>query len=94
PLTKDNIGHIVDLQIAALNERLSAQQLKIELTQDAKQIVVDGGYDPTFGARPLRRYIQKNVETLAARKILSGSVLPGQTIVIGAKDGSLTADTE
>ena len=92
PLTKENIGHIVDLQIAELNRRLSGQQLKIELTPEAKQVIVDGGYDPTFGARPLRRYIQKNVETLAARQILSGSVLPGQTIVIGAENGNLTAN--
>ena len=89
PLTKENIGNIVDLQIAALNERLSAQQLKIRLTEQARQAVVDGGYDPVFGARPLKRYIQKNVETLAARKILSGEVLQGQTLVIDCRDGVL-----
>ena len=91
PLTKDNIGHIVDLQIRELNERLAGQQMKIELTPEARESVVEGGYDPAFGARPLRRYIQKNVETLAARKILEGSVLQGQTIVIGCSGGSLTA---
>ena len=94
PLTKENIGHIVDLQIGALNERLSEQQMKIELTDEAKQIVVEGGYDPTFGARPLKRFIQKNVETLAARKILEGGVLQGQTILIDAKDGALTAEVK
>lgn len=94
PLTKENIGHIVDLQIDELNSRLAAQQLKISLTPEAKQIVTDGGYDPTFGARPLRRYIQKNVETLAARKILSGEAMPGQTILICEKDGLLTADVQ
>ena len=94
PLTKENIGHIVDLQIAELNARLAPQQLKIVLTDEAKQLIVDGGYDPTFGARPLRRYLQKNVETLAARKILEGSVLPGQTIVIDVSDGGLTAAAE
>ena len=92
PLTKENIGHIVDLLISELNERLAGQQIKIELTPEARDSVVDGGYDPTFGARPLKRYIQKNVETLAARKILEGSVLQGQTIVIGCSGGSLTAE--
>ncbi len=89
PLTKENIGNIVDLQIASLNERLSAQQLKIRLTEQARGAVVDGGYDPVFGARPLKRYIQKNVETLAARKILSGEVMQGQTLVIDCRDGVL-----
>ena len=92
PLTKENIGHIVDLQISELNERLAGQQMKIELTEEARESIVEGGYDPAFGARPLKRYIQKNVETLAARKILEGSVLQGQTIVIGCSGGSLTAE--
>ncbi len=94
PLGRDDIGQIVDLQIDRLNERLAAQQLRIRLTQAAKDAIVEGGYDPAFGARPLRRYIQKNVETLAARKILSGEVMPGQTIVIDDVDGELTAAAE
>ncbi len=92
PLTKDNIGHIVDLQIDDLNRRLAERQIHIELTDAAKDSIVEGGYDPTFGARPLRRYIQKYVETLAARKILSGDVIQGSTIQIDCKDGELTAD--
>ena len=92
PLTKENIGHIVDLQINELNSRLADRQIRIELTDEARESVVDGGYDPAFGARPLKRYIQKNVETLAARKILEGSVLQGQTILIGCSGGSLTAE--
>lgn len=82
PLTKDNIGHIVDLQVADLNKRLSDQQLKIELTDHAKNYITNNGYDPVYGARPLKRYIQKNVETLAARLILKGNVHEGDTIII------------
>lgn len=82
PLTKDNIGHIVDLQVADLNKRLSDQQLKIELTDYAKSYITNNGYDPVYGARPLKRYIQKNVETLAARLILKGNVHEGDTIII------------
>ena len=82
PLTKDNISHIVDLQVADLNKRLSDQQLKIELTDHAKGYITNNGYDPVYGARPLKRYIQKNVETLAARLILKGNVHEGDTIII------------
>ena len=82
PLTKDNISHIVDLQVADLNKRLSDQQLKIELTDHAKIYITNNGYDPVYGARPLKRYIQKNVETLAARLILKGNVQEGDTIII------------
>ncbi len=91
PLTKDNIGHIVDLQIEDLNKRLAERQIRIELTDAAKESVVEGGYDPTFGARPLRRYIQKHVETLAARMILSGDVMQGSTIRIDSENGELKA---
>ena len=92
PLTKDNIGHIVDLQIADLNRRLADQQLKIELTDAAKKYVVDGGYDPVYGARPLKRFVQKNVETLSAKLILGGDVHEGDTIVIDVgADGKLAA---
>ncbi len=92
PLTKDNIGHIVDLQVADLNRRLAAQQLTIELSEAGKQAVIDGGYDPVYGARPLKRYIQKHVETLSARLILGGDVHEGDTILIDTDaDGHLEA---
>ena len=92
PLTKDNIGHIVDLQVADLNKRLAAQQLKIALTDAAKTFITDKGYDPAFGARPLKRFIQKHVETLSARLILRGDVHEGGTIVIDLDaNGELSA---
>ncbi len=91
PLTKDNIAHIVELQINELNQRLSDRHISIELTEAAREHIAEGGYDPAFGARPLRRYIQKNVETLAARMILSGEVLQGSTIRIDLADGELQA---
>ena len=94
PLTKENIGNIVDLLIAEVNRRLSERQIRIELTDAAKESVAEGGYDPTFGARPLRRYIQKHVETLAARMILSGDVMQGSTIRIDCVDGELRATVE
>ena len=91
PLTRENIEHIVDLQIGEVNRRLSDRQIRIALTEDAVHMVVDGGYDPTFGARPLRRYIQKNVETLAARMILSGEVMQGDMIQIDTDNQQLAA---
>ena len=91
PLTKENIGHIVDLLMKELNERLENQELSVELTEAGKQYVIDGGYDPVYGARPLRRFIQKEVETTAARMILGGKVSTGDTIVLDAQDGRLTA---
>lgn len=91
PLTKDNISHIIDLQVADLNRRLSDQQLRIELTPEARDFVTENGYDPTYGARPLKRYIQKNVETLSARLILSGKVHEGDTILLDVEDGHLAA---
>lgn len=95
PLTKDNIGHIVDLQMDDLNRRLEDKQIRIRLTDTAKQSIIDAGYDPAYGARPLKRYIQKNVETLAAREILGGEVHEGDTIVIDRDaGGSLTGRTE
>ena len=74
-----------------LNRRLADKEIRIELTEDAKQVVVDGGYDPTYGARPLKRYLQKNVETLAAKLILEGNVGTGDTILIDAENGKLAA---
>ena len=92
PLTKENISYIVDLQIADLNKRLVEQQLQIKLTDQAKQHIINGGYDPVYGARPLKRYIQKNVETLAARLILKGQVHEGDSILIDLTNaGELTA---
>ena len=91
PLTKNNIGGIVDLIMAELNERLSDRQLKIQLTPAAKQFVIDQGYDPVYGARPLRRYIQKNVETMAAKIILAGNISEGSTITIDSDGSQLNA---
>ena len=92
PLTKENIGNIVDLMMADLNRRLADQEIRLELTDEAKNYIIDGGYDPVYGARPLKRFLQKNVETLAARMILSGNVQTEDTIVIGLKDGKLAAE--
>ena len=87
PLTKDNIGSIVDLMVKELNDRLADQELSLELTDAAKKDVIDNGYDPVYGARPLRRYLQKYVETLTARKILSGEVHTGDTLVLDVENG-------
>ncbi len=94
PLTKDNIGNIVDLLMKELNSRLEEQELSICLSEPAKQFVIDGGYDPVYGARPLKRYVQKHVETLAARLILSGQVRAGDEILIDLEDGALTGRRE
>lgn len=93
PLTKDNITGIVDLLVKDVNKRLADRDLHIELTKDAKKHIVEGGYDPMYGARPLKRYLQKYVETLAAKLILEGNVGSGDTIIIDEKDGELTAST-
>ncbi len=92
PLTKENIRAIIDLLAADVNRRLVEKELRIELTEKAKDLIVEGGYDPMYGARPLKRYLQKNVETLAARLILAGNVGRGDTILIDAADGKLKAD--
>ena len=93
PLTKENITGIVDLLVKDVNKRLADRDLHIELTKDAKKHIVEGGYDPMYGARPLKRYLQKYVETLAAKLILEGNVGSGDTIIIDEKDGELTAST-
>ena len=93
PLTKENITGIVDLLVKDVNKRLADRDLHIELTKDAKKHIVEGGYDPMYGARPLKRYLQKYVETLAAKLILEGNVRSGDTIIIDEKDGELTAGT-
>ena len=91
PLTKENIGSIIDLLVADLNRRLADQELSLELTPAAKQCVGDGGYDTVYGARPLKRFLQKYVETLAAKQILSGSVNVGDVILMDVENGQLTA---
>lgn len=93
PLTKENIGGIVDLLMADLNKRLKDQELSIELTKAAKDYIIEGGYDPVYGARPLKRFVQKNVETLTARLILSGNVRAEDRIIIDLENGQLTAHT-
>ena len=94
PLTKENIGGIVDLLVADLNRRLKDQELSLRLTDTAKDYIIEGGYDPVYGARPLKRYLQKYVETLTAKLILSGSVRAEDTIVIDVENGELTAKRE
>ena len=92
PLTKDHIGNIIDLLLVELNERLADRDLHVELTEAAKQYVAENGYDPAFGARPLKRYLQKHVETLAARIILGGDISMGDVIRIDVKDDALCGE--
>ena len=89
PLTKDNITRIIDLQIQDLNRRLADKQLRVQVSETAKKFIIDAAYDPQYGARPLRRYVQHTVETLIARKILKGEVLPGQTMEVDVQDDEL-----
>ena len=92
PLTKSDIRSIINLLLADLNKRLSDKELRLEMTDEAKDFITENGYDPVYGARPLKRYVQKHVETLAARIILQGDVISGDTIVITVVDNSLTAN--
>lgn len=94
PLTKDNIGGIVDLMVKELSNRLADQELSLELTDAARTQVIENGYDPVYGARPLKRYLQNYVETLAAKKILSGDVHAGDTLVLDVKDGEFVINTK
>lgn len=94
PLTKDNIGHIVDLLLKGLNKRLADQELTVELSPAAKQFVIEGGYDPVYGARPLKRFVQKEVETSTAKLILGGQVSEGDTILLDVENGGLKAMIE
>ena len=89
PLTKDNVTKIIDLQIDKLNHRLEDQQIKVELTDAAKTAIVDASYDPQYGARPLRRYVQHTVETMLSKRLLRGDILPNQTVTVDAVDGQL-----
>ena len=91
PLTEDNIGHIVDLLLKGLNKRLADQELTVELSPAAKQFVIEGGYDPVYGARPLKRFVQKEVETSTAKLILGGQVSEGDTILLDVENGGLKA---
>ena len=94
PLTKNNIGSIIDLLVADINKRLADKELVVALSDSAKQFIVDNGYDPVYGARPLKRYLQNYVETLAAKKILSGDVHAGDTLVLDVKDGEFVINTK
>ncbi len=91
PLTKTDIYDIIDLLAADVNKRLADREIKIALTESGKNAVADGGYDPAYGARPLKRYLQKHVETLAAKLMLEGNVRAGDTIFIDVIDGKLSA---
>ena len=94
PLTKENIGGIVDLMVKELSDRLADQELSLKLTDAARTQVIENGYDPVYGARPLKRYLQNYVETLAAKKILSGDVHAGDTLVLDVKDGEFVINTK
>ena len=91
PLTKDNITGIIDLIIADINKRLADKELRIELTKEAQEFIADNAYDPVYGARPIKRYIQKHVETLAAKLILQDKVESGDVILITVTDNRLDA---
>ena len=94
PLTRENITGIIDLQIKALNKRLSEQQLVCNVTDAAKKFIIDAAYDPLYGARPLRRYVQHSVETLIAKKILIGDILPGSTLTVDVQNDELAVTAE
>ena len=89
PLTKENVTRIIDLQIDRLNARLAQQQITCRLTEGAKFAIVDASYDPQYGARPLRRYVQHTVETMLSKRLLRGDITPGQTVTIDARNGEL-----
>ena len=94
PLTKDNITHIIDLLVGELNRRLEEKQLKVVLTDAAKRFIIDSAYDPAFGARPLRRFVQHGVETLISRKIIADQVQPGDTLTVDCVNGELTVEAK
>ena len=89
PLTRDNIYHIIDLLMASLNARLADKRVRVELTDAARQQILDAAYDPMYGARPLRRYLQHTVENLVGRKLIAGDVAPDTAITVDARDGEL-----
>ena len=90
----DAVCKIIDLQIEALNQRLEDKQMHVTVSTEAKQFIIDAAYDPQFGARPLRRYVQHTVETLLARRLLEGSILPGQTLAVDVENGELVIRAE
>lgn len=92
PLTRENVAKIIDLQIAKLNDRLKEQQITLTLTEDAKKAIMEAAYDPQFGARPLRRYVQHTVETMLSKRLLAGQILPGQTVTVDARNGELVME--
>ena len=93
PLTKDNLGGIIDNLLAGLRKRLAERSagggIKLEVTDAAKNLIIDNGYDPVYGARPLKRYLQSSAETLIAKEILAGNLESDSTLVLDAKDGKL-----
>ena len=89
PLTRANVTHIIDLMLAELNRRLADKQLRVTLTDAAKEEIMEAAYDPIYGARPLRRYLQHSVETMLSRKIIADEVTPGQSIVVDADANGL-----
>ena len=94
PLTKENVTHIIDLMAADINRRLEDKQLTVELTPAAKDYIIESAYDPIYGARPLRRFLQHTVETLVSKKIIADQVEPGSRITVDCRDGELTVDTK
>ena len=94
PLTKDNLEGIIDIMTSALRARLAERDLGLEITDEAKELIIDRGFDPLYGARPLRRYLQTAVETLIARTILSGNVSAGSVLKIGVEKGDLVCETK
>ena len=94
PLTKDNVTHIIDLMAADINRRLEDKQLTVDLTPAAKDYIIESAYDPIYGARPLRRFLQHTVETLVSKKIIADQVEPGSRITVDCRDGELTVDTK
>ena len=94
PLTKENLTGIIDNLVASLRNRLADRTLSLDITDAAKQLVIDRGFDPIYGARPLKRYLQSSVETLVARKILEGDLKAGSTIIVDVDDGELVCKTE
>ena len=94
PLTKANITGIIDLLIKSLAQRIEERRLHLEVTDAAKDIIIEGGYDPVYGARPLKRYLQSKVETLLAKKILESDLEPNSTLIVDAKDGALTVNVK
>ncbi|MBR6115456.1 MAG: type VI secretion system ATPase TssH, partial [Oscillospiraceae bacterium] len=89
PLTKENLTGIIDIMTESLRKRLADRSLKLEMTDAAKELIIERGYDPLYGARPLRRYLQSSVETLLARAILGGDLETGATLTVDVEDGEL-----